>query len=233
MASLLLIAACTPGDNDPEGPQVGGASLGVEGAHEHGVARMGVAVDGLEVLADLQIPGAAVFGFEHAPASEEEWSSVTRALSRMEREAGGVIVFPGELGCTVDSVEVQEAPGVGEPSEREHEQGEAHHVDAEGHHEEGEGHYEEGEGHHEEGEGHHEDGERHHEDGEGHHENGADAHSEVRLVVSWSCGASPEGNAAGLGIPDVLPKVAAVDLTIITSEGQAAGRVDPGAAFRF
>ena len=43
----------------------------------------------------------------------------------------------------------------------------------------------------------------------------------------------PERNAATLSVNTLWPDAALVDLTVITSQGQAAGRVASDAAFRF
>ena len=87
----LAVAGCSTSDTGEPGPRVTGAAIGVEGAHEHGVVRMGLAVDGTRLTLDMEAPGEAVFGFEHAPSSEEERSTVVQALERIRGEAGSLV----------------------------------------------------------------------------------------------------------------------------------------------
>jgi len=179
------------GDADPSsGPRVAGAPLGVEGAHEHGVVRAGFAVDEARLTLDLEVPADAVFGFEHAPETDEERQTVRDALSRLQENAGALVSLEPDLMCEVDAIEMLEAP------------------DADGH-----------------------------EDEPGHddhdHEAAGVEHSEVRLAVAWRCGTTPEGTPATLQLRDVLPDAELVDLTVITSQGQAGARVAADAGFSF
>lgn len=194
LAASLLMVACGPGDESLPGPVVSGAALGAEGAHEHGAARMGLAVDGDQLTLDLQVPGEAVFGFEHSPGTDEERMAVSDALARVRSEAGSVLSLNPEVACTLDGVEILEAPGL---------DGEHGGVEEDGHH-----------------------------DGEAQDSDEHD-HSEMRVQVTWSCATSPEGTPATLQLAHLFPDVEFVDLTVITSRGQAAGRVDGDAAFRF
>ena len=194
----LSIAACSPGEGATPGPVVTGEQIGVEGAHEHGVIRMGLAVDGMQISLDLLAPADAVFGFEHAPETEEERAVVTTALDRLRTSTGSVLSLPAELGCQPGDVEILEAPDV-----------------------EDHGHE------HDEEDGHDHDEDEQAADDEEHQ------HSEVRLAMTWSCSASPEGSQASLNAGALFDDVHDVDLTVITSEGQAGARVEADASFRF
>ena len=78
----------------------------------------------------------------------------------------------------------------------------------------------------------HEHSDHGHADGK-HSDDDDHAHSSVRVAVSWLCAASPERNASTLRVNALWPEAALVDLTVITSQGHAAGRVALDAAFRF
>ena len=109
---LLLCVAC--GDSpapDPGPPLVEGERLGTVGAHEHGIARLGLAVDGTRLTVDLELPAESVFGFERAPRSAEERATVAAALERLQTGGARLIAFPDGAICTLDSAEV-EAPEV-------------------------------------------------------------------------------------------------------------------------
>ncbi|MCY4571886.1 MAG: DUF2796 domain-containing protein [Gemmatimonadetes bacterium] len=103
---LLLLVAC--GDSpSPRPPLVEGERLGTAGAHEHGIARLGLAVDGARVTVDLQLPAESVFGFEHAPRSEQERATAAEALDRLRTGGARLLAFPEGTSCALDSAEVQ------------------------------------------------------------------------------------------------------------------------------
>ena len=209
---LLLCVAC--GDSpapDPGPPLVEGERLGTVGAHEHGIARLGLAVDGTRLTVDLELPAESVLGFERAPRSAEERATVAEALDRLRTGGARLIAFPDGAICSLDSAEV-EAPEVvlgddaGEDQQPEEDEA---HV-----HEEDEAHV------------HEEDEASVHEEDEG------TQHEEVHLLASLTCSREPLGPAS-LRFADLLPDVVQVDLTVFTAAGEAAGRVAPDASFRF
>ena len=103
---LLLLVAC--GDSpSPRPPLVEGERLGTAGAHEHGIARLGLAVDGARVTVDLQLPAESVFGFEHAPRSAQERATAAEALDRLRSGGARLLAFPDGATCALDSADVQ------------------------------------------------------------------------------------------------------------------------------
>ena len=182
------LAGCSTGNEQASGPEVEGAPVGTVGAHEHGVVRMGLAVDGQRISLNLEIPAATVFGFEHDPETEEEIGVVSEAMETLNTRVGEVIAVYSELACELEDVEVVSAPEVDE----EH---------------------------------------AHSDDEEHAHSDDEDAHSEVRVAVSWFCAQSVEGTDATLRLGSLWPDAELVDLTVITSMGQAAGRVAADASF--
>ncbi len=85
--------------------------MGTPGAHEHGIARLGLAVDGTRLTVDLQLPAESVFGFERAPSSAEERASAAEALDRLRAGGARLIAFPDGTTCALDSAEVQVPEG--------------------------------------------------------------------------------------------------------------------------
>ena len=210
---LLLCVACGDSSSSSPGPPlVEGERLGTVGAHEHGIARLGLAVDGTRLTVDLQLPAESVLGFERAPRSAEERATAAEALDRLRTGGARLIAFPDGTTCALDSAEVQ-AP---ESLEGDHA---------------GEDHDHAGEDHqHDEDEAHdHDEDEAHdHDEDEAHdHE-----HDDVHLLASLTCSREPLG-PANLRFADLLPEVVQVDLTVFTAAGEAAGRVAPDASFRF
>ncbi|MYA12441.1 MAG: DUF2796 domain-containing protein [Gemmatimonadetes bacterium] len=209
---LLLCVACGDTSSErPAPPLVEGERLGTAGAHEHGIARLGLAVDGTLLTVDLQLPAESVFGFEYAPRSAEERATVAEALDRLRTGGARLIAFPDGATCALDSAEVEAPEGMEEDQagEDQHAQEDAGHQ-----HEEDAGHQ------HEEDAGHE------------HEEDAGLQHTEVRLLASLTCSREPIGQAS-LRFADILPDVEQVDLTVFTAAGEAAGRVAPDASFRF
>ena len=197
IVTTFTLAGCSSGNEQDSGPTVEGDPVGTLGAHEHGVVRMGLAVDDQRMSLDIEVPAATVFGFEHNPETEEEIRVVSEAMETLRTRVGEVIVVSSELACELEDVEVVSAPEVDE----EH--------------------------------SHSEDEDAHSDDEEHSHSEGEDAHSEVRVSVSWFCAQSVEGTDATLSLSSLWPDAELVDLTVITSMGQAAGRVAADASFSF
>ncbi len=110
---LLLCVAC--GDSSPPPPApplVEGERLGTPGAHEHGIARLGLAVDGTRLTVDLELPAESVFGFEQAPRSAEERATAAEALDRLRTGGARLIAFPEGVTCALDSAEVEAPEGL-------------------------------------------------------------------------------------------------------------------------
>ena len=222
---LLLCVACGDSSSASPGPPlVEGERLGTVGAHEHGIARLGLAVDGTRLTVDLQLPAESVFGFERAPRSAEERATVAEALDRLRTGGARLIAFPDGAICSLDSAEVQAPEGLeGDHAGEDHD-----HAGGDHQHDEDEAHeHDEDEGHdHDEGHEHDED------DAHEHDEDEAQEHDDVHLLASLTCSREPLGPAS-LRFADLLPDVVQVDLTVFTAAGEAAGRVAPDASFRF
>ncbi|MDE2753522.1 MAG: DUF2796 domain-containing protein [Gemmatimonadota bacterium] len=209
---LLLCVACGDSSSaDPAPPLVEGERLGTPGAHEHGIARLGLAVDGTRLTVDLELPAESVFGFERAPTSAEERATAAEALDRLRTDGARLLTFPEGVTCALESAEVQAPEGLegdeaGEDQPPHEDEGHEHEAD--------EGHE------HAEDEGHE------------HAEDEGPIHTEVHLLASLTCSSELIGPAS-LRFADILPDVVQVDLTVFTAAGEAAGRVAPDASFRF
>ncbi|MDE2982776.1 MAG: DUF2796 domain-containing protein [Gemmatimonadota bacterium] len=151
--------------------------MGTPGAHEHGIARLGLALDGTSLTVDLELPAESAFGFERAPRSAEELATAAEALDRLRTGGARLIAFPEGVTCALDSAEVQAPEGF-----------------------EGDQAGEDQPPHEDEVHEHADEGHEHAED-EGH------VHAEVRLLASLTCSGEPLGPAslrfADL-LPDVL-----------------------------
>lgn len=194
----------------PPGNGLDGDPLGTPGAHEHGTARVSLAVDGTEVTAELSVPGMAAFGFEHAARSEEDLAAIERTTGAVESRFTELIALDQELGCRLDDVDT----GVtGESDEPAGTTGGAHDDHPDPGHE-------------------HTAEERHpHADHHGSDE-GDSEHSELTVHAVFHCQHNPTDSEVGLGISALFPEIERVDLQILSNERQAGARVASNKRFR-
>jgi hypothetical protein len=77
-------------------------------AHEHGAAKLDVAVDGTNVSLALEMPGDDAFGFERAPKNDAEKAAIKEALTNL-RKPDTLFRFPPDAGCTSKIASVKAA----------------------------------------------------------------------------------------------------------------------------
>ena len=76
------------------------------GAHEHGHGLLTVAVDGKDLIIELELPSVNVIGFEHAPETDEQRRRVEEALETFGR--GDTLFVPAAAAeCSVEHVEIE------------------------------------------------------------------------------------------------------------------------------
>jgi len=99
-----------------------------EEAHEHGVGRLNVALEGQELHLELVSPGANIVGFEHPARSAEDKRAVEEAVVVLRSAEN--FALPAAAGCTLAAAEVDT-----ELLEEDHGShgGEEHHEDEERH----------------------------------------------------------------------------------------------------
>ncbi len=92
-ATLLALALAAPG----------AAFAGK--AHEHGVVKLDVAVDGATLTVSLDTPLDSVLGFERAPRTPAERRAADEALARL-RNTAGLFTPSAAAACTPTAAEV-------------------------------------------------------------------------------------------------------------------------------
>lgn len=102
---LCGLAGCGAAPEDREDRPLAGAgterALGTPGAHEHGVARMNVAVEQEHLVLELIVPGNSVYGFEGAPRNEEQRSAREQGLRLLRERAAELVRFSEPADCRV------------------------------------------------------------------------------------------------------------------------------------
>jgi len=76
-----------------------------EPAHEHGVARISIAVEGHEIEIEMIVAGADAVGFEHTASSDREKQAVVKA-AKVLRDVNRIVTLSPEADCRVEDVEV-------------------------------------------------------------------------------------------------------------------------------
>jgi hypothetical protein len=85
-------------------PALGGAAA----PHEHGVARLGVAVEAARVLIELETPLDNLLGFERAPRTDAEKARAEAAIKRL-RDGAALFRIDGKAGCKLAQVTLKSA----------------------------------------------------------------------------------------------------------------------------
>jgi len=76
--------------------------------HEHGVARLDVAVEPQRVTMLLEIPLDSLLGFEHEPRTDAERQQADAAIARL-RDAAAMFHIDNAAQCTAGKVDLQAA----------------------------------------------------------------------------------------------------------------------------
>jgi hypothetical protein len=74
--------------------------------HEHGKAELAIAVDGLQLEAELEAPAESILGFEHLPRTADEKRKQEAAFARLRNQAGSLILLPAAFGCVFQAGDV-------------------------------------------------------------------------------------------------------------------------------
>jgi hypothetical protein len=116
----LLFAAGQAAAGEDHPPPEPGEHFRTQGAHEHGVARLNVAVEGPLLLLELETPLMNLVGFEHAPRDDAQRQALAAAESGL-RASARLFRPTAEAACTPLEAQVEVHPGA--PADAD---GEAH-----------------------------------------------------------------------------------------------------------
>ena len=98
MKNLILVAACTV--------LLTAAPALAHGPHEHGAARLDVAVEGNIVEINLESPLANALPFEHAPRDAAQRPAVQNMAATLHK-AENIFVFPAAAQCRIKKVTLE------------------------------------------------------------------------------------------------------------------------------
>ncbi|MDR1311888.1 MAG: DUF2796 domain-containing protein [Burkholderiaceae bacterium] len=75
-------------------------------AHEHGAAKIDLAIEGQEVEIELETPLANVISFEHAPRTPSQEKEI-RAMAAIMHTNKTLFSFPDKAGCVLEKVSLK------------------------------------------------------------------------------------------------------------------------------
>ena len=151
------------------------ASENRHGAHQHGVSKLNLVIDGKHLEMELVSPGADIVGFEHPAASDADRRAIAKAAAVL-KDGARLFSLPAAARC------VLEASRVEAPETDAHEGHHAGHGD-EKKHAHGHGEKEHAHGHDGRKSGH----EHEHKHGHEHEKAGGETHSEFHARYRFAC----------------------------------------------
>lgn len=222
MLSLLAATVQAQGLDD-HGDDHGGSL----GAHVHGIASLNMALDGKFLELEFHTPAANIYGFEHAPRTEEQFTQV-REAQRTLQQADQLFGLTSAAGCQPGRVELEQSSEEGEHHEEHaghdhHDEHAAHdkHEEHDDHHDD-HGHHEKHDDHHDEHASHEKHDEHDHDkhDEHAHHEGEEDSHSDLSVHYYYQCSAPEKLNSLEVGLFKAFPALEKLNLQLITPRVQ-------------
>ena len=74
-------------------------------SHQHGVAELNIAIDGSNLMIELQSPAANIVGFEHSPRNAQQRTLIDNAVNTLEKPEQLFLISP-EARCILEEAEV-------------------------------------------------------------------------------------------------------------------------------
>jgi hypothetical protein len=108
--------------------EAGAAETRRHEAHEHGVARLNIAIEGENLFIEFTSPAINIVGFEHHPTTEKERAAVKQALQNLSKGEALFVLSPdagGKLAKFSAKTDIDESDSGSAPDSEEDE----HHSD--------------------------------------------------------------------------------------------------------
>ena len=195
---------------------VGGTALGDEDtkreldAHAHGHGSINLVTEGEELVIELEIPGANVVGFEHAPNTDEQKAKVEQAVETF-RKGATLFAATANAKCELEDVAVTlGAIGHGDSEHEEHDTDKHEEHETEKHEE------------HETKDG--DEGTQAHEHAD---EGDSETHSELHATYVFHCENPAALAAVDVKVFEFLLDAEALDAQVVTANLQSAVELTP------
>ncbi|WP_172297257.1 DUF2796 domain-containing protein [Pseudoruegeria sp. HB172150] len=178
------------------------------GAHEHGVSKLEVAIEGDTVAIDIHSPGVDIVGFEHEAESSEDQAAVGVAVLSLA-QPDSLFKLPEDAGCYLVEV-MSHIHDHAFQEEHAHEEGEEH-----GEHEE-----------HAKGEEHDPEEHDEHAGGEDHdHEGEHGEHTEFHATYKLRCTDPTALTAIDFPFFSSYPNAREIEIQYVTDTDAAAAEI--------
>ena len=69
-------------------------------AHEHGGAKLNIAIDGKDATIELETPADGIVGFEHAAVTAADKKQQSTALDTLKNRIAEMVIFDRSIACT-------------------------------------------------------------------------------------------------------------------------------------
>ena len=93
-------------------------------SHEHGAAKLVMAVDGNQLIAEFTSPGMNIVGFEHEAKDADEIAAVKAAVEKLGM--GAELIELKGAGCSLSDADVEAEGLLTEAHEEDHHDGDEH-----------------------------------------------------------------------------------------------------------
>ena len=187
-------------------------------AHEHGVGKLNIAVQGREIILELTAPGVDIVGFEHAPSSVDQKKAVRDAVTILKNGAGRFL-FPAAASCSMQKSEVASTLVGSWDQDDEHKSHDKHSGDHDRDHKEEKAKETHANKNHDE---HHGDHNRGHEE-----EKAGETHAEFRVEYHFECEQPSHLTHIDVRFFEQFPNARELNSQIIGAKGQMAAELTP------
>ncbi|PVY77350.1 uncharacterized protein DUF2796 [Tamilnaduibacter salinus] len=162
------------------------------GAHEHGKARLEVAIEGRTAIIRFESPAMNLVGFEHDPRTPEQRQAITDATGHLEHHA--LLDRSGDT-CAITDSRVERLAGRADPETHQADHGD---------------HGDHGEQDHHEAHSHHDD--------DDHAE--ASSHSEFHVMQTLACDEPLAGQTLTTGLFTEFAGIEVIEAAWVSGSGQ-------------
>lgn len=190
-------------------------------AHEHGVGKLNIAVDGTTVAMEFHAPGADIVGFEYEAESEKDLAAIDAAIVTLSAPLD-LFVMPAGAACSVTeahaALESEEAhAGEGDHDDHDHDKEHDAHDDDDHAEHDHDGHDDEDD----------DTGHSDHDDHDGHDDDTEEAgHTEFHAEYSLTCANPGALTEITFAYFEAFENALEVEVQVITSAGAQAFEIE-------
>ncbi len=189
-----------------------------QGAHEHGIADLRVAIEGGEVLVEFDSPLDNLVGFEHAPNTPEQRAALAAAERRL-LDFASLFTLPAAAGCVLSDVQLESPYPQGADGHGDHDHKHDHDHDHKHDHDHDHDHKHDHD--------HDHDHKHDHDHDHGNSDDHDHGHADLYVVYQLACTAPAALTEIRVGLMDAFPRIHTLRAETATPRGQGSLRMGP------